>query len=128
MATKKPSHRQPNRVANEEPSHRQPKPVDKSLHRQPHRLPNRVAQNTEEHIKTLGIQELLKTRFSFVQGYDELVAVMLECMTDEQAVEMLEQVEARYQAEGLQLPALPVVINDMILMHSARHLEEPPQA
>jgi hypothetical protein len=48
---------------------------------------------------------------------------MLECMTDEQAVEVLAQVEGRYQAEGLQLPTMPTVINDMILTHSARHLE-----
>ena len=109
-------HRQPNTVANEQASHRQ-------LHRQPHGQPNEVAQNTENTENSKVIYRLFKERFKDCYTQPELIEVMLECMTDEQAVEVLAQVEGRYQAEGLQLPTMPTVINDMILTHSARHLE-----
>jgi hypothetical protein len=110
------SHKQPNTVANEQASHRQ-------LHRQPHGQPNEVAQNTENTENSKVIYRLFKERFKDCYTQPELIEVMLGCMTDEQAVEVLAQVEGRYQAEGLQLPTMPTVINDMILTHSARHLE-----
>lgn len=118
---KKQSHRQPNTVANEEDLHRQPQPVDNSLHRQPHRQPNRVAQNTEEHIKD-SVYKVFKKKFKDCSKQPELIEVMLECMSESQAIELLDEVEARYKSEGLNLPSMPTVINDMILMHSGRHL------
>lgn len=118
---KKQLHRQPNTVANEEDLHRQPQPVDNSLHRQPHRQPNRVAQNTEEHIKD-SVYKVFKKKFKDCSKQPELIEVMLECMSESQAIELLDEVEARYKSEGLNLPSMPTVINDMILMHSGRHL------
>ena len=119
------NHRQPNEVANGQSSHKQPNTVanEQASHRQPHRQPNEVAQNTENTGNSKVIYRLFKERFKDCYTQPELIEVMLECMTDEQAVEVLAQVEGRYQAEGLQLPTMPTVINDMILTHSARHLE-----
>lgn len=108
---KRRSHTQPNTVAHEE-----------ALHTQPHTQPNEVAQNAEEHsIKEY--LELFKERFKDCLSNQKLIEVLSECMTVEEAAEALELVAGRYHAEGLHLPAsLPVVVEDMIATHAARHL------
>ncbi|NBT75697.1 MAG: helix-turn-helix domain-containing protein [Betaproteobacteria bacterium] len=123
MATKKSTHRQPNAVAYEEQLHRQPTGVQKGLHRQPHRQPNTVAQNTGERSKEEYLK-VIKKKVKYSSEQPEMLEVLAECMTVEQAAEALELVTARYQAEGLQTPTnLAVLVEDMISIHAASHLE-----
>jgi predicted transcriptional regulator len=117
------AHRQPNTVANEEGLHRQPESVNNTLHRQPHRQPNRVALNTEKQVSSRYIEVFKKKGFNCLSNQVE-IELLSECMTVEEATEVLDLVAARYQAEGLSLPSnLPTVVEDMIATHAARHLE-----
>lgn len=105
------SHRQPNTVANETPSHRQ-------LHRQPHRQPNEVAPNEKERIYKGYIKVVLKkVECSSVQP--EMIELLAECMSEDEASKVLDALEARYASEGLSLPkSLPTLVNDMITLHA----------
>ena len=95
------------------------------LHSQPHSQP-KVNLQVDQTQKSSGIEvyiRLLKEKgFKCLVNQVE-VELLSQCMSAEEAAEALELVASRYHAEGLHLPAsLPVVVEDMIATHAARHL------
>jgi len=105
-----------------EGSHTQPFEDKSDIHTQPDAQPHGCA-NTEKQVSSKYLDIFKKKGFNCLNNQVE-IELLSQCMTVEEATEVLDLVAGRYQAEGLQLPSsLPTVVEDMIATHAARHLE-----